>query len=301
MKDTFARHGVPTELVSDNGSQYISKQFKKFAKEWDFCHDTSSPRYPQSNGLAESSVKTVKLMMKKCLATGKDIQQGLLAIRNTPLACGASPAELLMNRQLNDNLPRVPASTNTNQPPKRRPLMEERNTQKHHHDRKILTKTKPETFRPGQQVAIQDHVTKEWSIHGRIVEQVAPRSYTIQRPGKQKLLRRNSRQIRKLFSTTSTFSTKGNTHTYEQQHHHHHHQQQQQQHHQQQHQLDNDQHQLQPDELLDEQLSDNSYESDTDTIPYDDNDTCQTMHEGQQTTRFGRLVHSRRPMDYADI
>ena len=141
MKDTFARHGVPTELVSDNGSQYISKQFKKFAKEWDFCHDTSSPRYPQSNGLAESSVKTVKLMMKKCLATGKDIQQGLLAIRNTPLACGASPAELLMNRQLNDNLPRVPASTNTNQPPKRRPLMEERNTQKHHHDRKILTKT----------------------------------------------------------------------------------------------------------------------------------------------------------------
>ena len=55
---------------------------------------STSPRYPQSNGLAESSVKTVKLMMKKCLATGRDIHQGLLAIRNTPLA---SPAELLIN------------------------------------------------------------------------------------------------------------------------------------------------------------------------------------------------------------
>ena len=43
MKDTFARHGIPTELVSDNGSQYKSHQFKKFSKEWDFQHETSSP------------------------------------------------------------------------------------------------------------------------------------------------------------------------------------------------------------------------------------------------------------------
>ena len=116
MKDVFARHGIPTEVVSDNGSQYKSQLFKNFAKEWDFHHDPSSPRFPQSNGLAEASVKTVKSMMKKCLATGKDIHQGLLSIRNTPLACGASPSELLMNRQLNDNLPRIPSLMNTNQP-----------------------------------------------------------------------------------------------------------------------------------------------------------------------------------------
>ena len=128
MKDVFARHGVPAELISDNGSQYKSGQFRKFAKEWDFLHNTSSPRYPQSNGLAESSVKTVKMMMKKCLATDQDIQQGLLSIRNTPLACGASPAELLMNRQLNDNLPRVQAETNPIQP-KTRDLVAERSKQ----------------------------------------------------------------------------------------------------------------------------------------------------------------------------
>ena len=147
MKDVFARHGIPTEVVSDNGSQYKAKQFKKFAKDWDFHHDPSSPRYPQSNGQAESSVKTVKLMMKKCLATGKDIQQGQLSIRNTPLACGASPAELLMNRQLNDNLPRMPSLMNTNQP-KSRNLLAERTVQKQQHDRKIFNKTRDISTRP---------------------------------------------------------------------------------------------------------------------------------------------------------
>ena len=60
MKDVFSRHGIPTELITDNGSQYKSFRFKKFTKEWDFQHDTSSPQYHQSNGLAEASVKTSK-------------------------------------------------------------------------------------------------------------------------------------------------------------------------------------------------------------------------------------------------
>ena len=42
MRDIFARHGVPSELVSDNGSQYKSKEFRRFAKEWDFNLTTIS-------------------------------------------------------------------------------------------------------------------------------------------------------------------------------------------------------------------------------------------------------------------
>ena len=136
LKDAFSRHGIPTEVVSDNGSQYTSRAFKQFAKEWEFDHTRSSPRYPRSNGLAESSVKTVKTMLKKCIATNSDIKKGLLAIRNTPLSCGASPAELLMNRQLSDNIPRLPTKTNTSKP-KTRNLMAEREKQKQHYDNKI--------------------------------------------------------------------------------------------------------------------------------------------------------------------
>ena len=47
MNSAFARHGIPDVVVSDNGPQFSSQEFRKFAKEWAFTHVTSSPRYPQ--------------------------------------------------------------------------------------------------------------------------------------------------------------------------------------------------------------------------------------------------------------
>ena len=49
----FARHGIPEVAISDNGPQFAAEQFATFAQTWDFKHVTSSPGYPQSNGLAE--------------------------------------------------------------------------------------------------------------------------------------------------------------------------------------------------------------------------------------------------------
>lgn len=65
LKAAFARHGVPCEVVSDNGPQFSSGEFASFAREWGFRHITSSPHYPRSNGLAESSLKVVKNLMRK--------------------------------------------------------------------------------------------------------------------------------------------------------------------------------------------------------------------------------------------
>ena len=61
LKDIFARHGVPGVLFSDNGPQYASAEFTELAKNWEFLHNTSSPHYPKSNGLAESCVKIVNI------------------------------------------------------------------------------------------------------------------------------------------------------------------------------------------------------------------------------------------------
>lgn len=53
LKKIFAAHGIPEKVISDDGPQFSSKDFENFARAWDFVHVTSSPHYPQSNGLSE--------------------------------------------------------------------------------------------------------------------------------------------------------------------------------------------------------------------------------------------------------
>ena len=38
MKLAFARHGIPYEVRSDNGSYYTSRDFKDFARKWSVKH-----------------------------------------------------------------------------------------------------------------------------------------------------------------------------------------------------------------------------------------------------------------------
>ena len=70
LKEIFARFGIPDEVVSDNGPQFSSAEFAVFAKTWSFAHVTSSPTHAQSNGKAESAVKTVKRLFTKCQESG---------------------------------------------------------------------------------------------------------------------------------------------------------------------------------------------------------------------------------------
>ena len=54
LKSLFARYGIPEVLMSDN-MPFNSKAFHEFATEWNYDLVTSSPRYPQSNGMKASS------------------------------------------------------------------------------------------------------------------------------------------------------------------------------------------------------------------------------------------------------
>lgn len=95
LKSQFARHGIPEILISDNGPQYASSEFVKFAKVYEFTHTTSSPRYPQSNGMAERAVQTTKNVLKKAVQAGEDPYLAVLEWRNTPQQDLGSAAQLL--------------------------------------------------------------------------------------------------------------------------------------------------------------------------------------------------------------
>lgn len=47
LKARFARYGIPSTLVSDNGPPFASEVFRKFSEQWDLEHVTSSPGHAQ--------------------------------------------------------------------------------------------------------------------------------------------------------------------------------------------------------------------------------------------------------------
>ena len=104
FKSIFSYHRKPAEVFSDNGPQFSAQEYKDFAREYNFRFETSSPKYPQSNGLAERTIQTVKHVLEKAERDKQDPYLVLLDYRSTPID-GLSPAQALMGRRLRDILP----------------------------------------------------------------------------------------------------------------------------------------------------------------------------------------------------
>ena len=69
----FSEYGWPDTLVSDNGPCYVAEMFTNVMKEYAVNHITSSPLYPQSNGLPEKIMQIVKNLFYKAKDEGTDI------------------------------------------------------------------------------------------------------------------------------------------------------------------------------------------------------------------------------------
>ena len=196
LKSILARHGLVSEILTDNGPQFSSQQFAEFAKQYGFKHTTSSPLYPQSNGKAENGVKIIKKTLIKAMAAKEDPYLAVLAYRATPLECGKSPAELLMNRKLRTTLPvasdlfvakeNVTSSRN------------KVNYDKHAKPLRPLSN--------GDIVRIRHN--GQWSVKARVLKEVAPRSFIVETESGQHY-RRNRRD---LMCTLESFKPNVNIH-----------------------------------------------------------------------------------------
>ena len=100
----FSRFGIPHQLVCDNGSQFVSEEYKQFCEQNGIRRVLVASYHPSSNGETERFVQTFKAAMRK--ADPKKIQllcltQFLLRYRTTPHpATGKIPVELIFGRQL---------------------------------------------------------------------------------------------------------------------------------------------------------------------------------------------------------
>ena len=186
IKKIFARHGIPKELYTDNGPEYTAQSFKRFAKEWDFKHITSSPHFPQSNGLVERAIQTVKKSLKKAHDGNEDPYLTLLILNTTPGSDGASPAMRLFNHQPRTTLPSLNL-TDTSSPSPTIPKKVKKAYDQHAKD---LT-----NIEPGTVVRMRVQGEKRWDEIGKVVEKCQePRAYRILN-SKGNVVRRNRRHL----------------------------------------------------------------------------------------------------------
>ena len=105
LRAMFAQHGLPEQLVSDNGPQFTSTEFAEFLKGNQIKHIRSAPYHPASNGLAERFVRTMKRTLKSSVKERKSIHHRLVEFlfeyRATPHGTtNVSPSELFLKRNL---------------------------------------------------------------------------------------------------------------------------------------------------------------------------------------------------------
>ena len=180
LKSSFAKFGIPQTVFSDGGPEYTSNEFEKFAKDWDFDHDSSSALFPQSNGLVERTVQTVKRTLRKAIKSKQDPYLALLALRTTPLRDAPSPACQLMGRKLRTTMPSIEHQTRLK---KKQPKSDRGRT---------LTDLKP-----GDPVRVHYKNSHKWEVKGKVVEKLPqPRSYLVETERGTKV-RRNRRHLLK--------------------------------------------------------------------------------------------------------
>ena len=106
LHSIFAVHGLPEQIVTDNGSGSTSAEFESFCKQNGIKHILTSPYHPSSNGLAERAVQTFKSAVVR-MEGPMDVRLSrfLFRYRVTPQSTtGLSPSQLLMGRRLRTRL-----------------------------------------------------------------------------------------------------------------------------------------------------------------------------------------------------
>lgn len=99
----FSRYGIPQEILSDQGSNFMSQLLKEMYRLMKIHPIRTTPYHPQTDGLVERFHKTLKSVLRRLVKQeGRDcIPYAMFAYREVPqTTTGFSPFELLYGREV---------------------------------------------------------------------------------------------------------------------------------------------------------------------------------------------------------
>ncbi|UYV73923.1 K02A2.6-like, partial [Cordylochernes scorpioides] len=202
LKTIFRTHGIPRTLVSDNGPPFNSTGFKNFAQKYEFKHQTSSPKYPRSNGQVERTIQTIKGLIIKAVKSGRDPNLALMEFNNTPKYDLPSPTQMLMGRSVRT------LSTYTRQQLK--PLFDTtKNYQKLRDHQQKYAGSPKRILRPlevGDNIMLQERHRK-WVPATVTAKHETPRSYMVKTPSGSEYRRNRSHLRPRKFSVEDSAPT----------------------------------------------------------------------------------------------
>ena len=231
LKQFFGTFGVPEELSSDEGKEFMANITQDFFLRWGVSHRTSSAYNPQSNGRAELAVKSTKRLLEDNIGPDGELNtdkflRAMLIKRNTPdPTTRLSPAEIIFGRKLRDSLPRIDKKENIFFNSKFQSTWRDAWKQKElalrsrYQGCQKRLEEHSKALPPlcvGDRVAIQNQYGKrpnKWERSGTIMEVRDFDKYVTKVDGSGRLTMRNRRYLKKLYQDKGMFATahpKGN-------------------------------------------------------------------------------------------
>ena len=176
--------GIPDMIVADCGAQYMSESFKKKCRDANIDIQFSSPHHHQANSVAERAVGTVKNLWRKASEDGQDRQTALWMYRITPLDDHLpSPYELLFSMKPKTFLPSGARGRMAQSVRNERDVTANQKRQEDQarfyragDDKRKLNANEP--------ISIYNTIKRIWEP-GNVVRQTEPRTYVVNRNGRE--------------------------------------------------------------------------------------------------------------------
>ncbi|XP_054283635.1 uncharacterized protein K02A2.6-like [Macrosteles quadrilineatus] len=170
LRELFCRYGLVKQIVTDNGNQFVSEEFREFCRKNNVIHIRTTPYHSRSNGCVERVIQTFqnKYLMTDINDHEQRLHTLLFSYRTTPhSSTGRTPAELFLKRN-----PRT--LIDTLRPDVKEKMKQSSERQKFYHD--IHSKRKD--FSAGDTVWVKRNPNENWR-EGVVLRKTAPLSYRV--------------------------------------------------------------------------------------------------------------------------